>query len=300
MRIIFLLSMPRSGSTVLRLHLNQFEGTLALPETHFFVFHGRHRQLDPNSPVDREELADRWVRFHRIRKMPFDKEALRKHIVADARSWKDILLFTLEAYRQDQAPELADPLWVEKSPPHIFHQPAIREMFPEARFIYLLRDPRAVIGSLKTMPWSTTNVYALARSWNKALALSNIKEGSIFVRYEDLVREPEPTFNKLGEFLGARGTYQAPTRLTDAVEENNAFSRNAFKPLSTEMIDKWRNQLSTLDSDLSIIQHLCGTGMQRMGYELADTGRDTNFRINLLGQQLRFLLLRTLGRTGGE
>lgn len=297
MKIVFLLSMPRSGSTVMRLHLNQFEGTIALPETHFFVFMQRHGSLDPNTPANREELADRWVRFHRIRKMPFDKEVLRKRIIAEARSWKDIFLITLDVYRKDQAPHITDPLWIEKSPPHIFHQAAIRELFPEARLIFLVRDPRAVIGSLKTMPWSTTNVYALSRSWNRALELTPTDGSSITVRYEDLVREPEATFTKLGTYLGVPGTYRAPERVKDAVEEKNAFSGNSFKPLSTDLIDKWRNQLSTQDSDLSIIQHLCRKGMARMDYELAHTGNDPNFRINLLGQQFRFLLTKAYSRS---
>ena len=299
MRIVFLLSMPRSGSTVLRLHLNQFEGVMALPETHFFVFMDRHRLLDPGAPAQREELADRWVRFHRIRKMPFDKEALRKRIVTEARTWRDVFLLTLEAYRQDQAPDITDPLWVEKSPPHIFHQRAIMELFPESRFIYLVRDPRAVIGSLKTMPWSTTNVYALSRSWKRALELATRKEGAMLVRYEDLVREPEPTFDRLAAFLGVQGTYRAPERIKDAVEERNSFSGNAFKPLSTAMIDKWRNQLSSLDSDQAIIQHICGAGMRQQGYALDELAGDPNFRLNLLGQQIRFLLLKAFGRTGG-
>lgn len=296
MRIVFLLSMPRSGSTVLRLHLNQFEGMIALPETHFFVFKAQHEHLDPGTHAQRTELADRWVGYHRIRKMPFDKEALRQRIVHEARDWKDLFLFTLEAYRQDQAPHITDPLWVEKSPPHIFFQRSIVELFPGSRFIYLVRDPRAVIGSLKTMPWSTSNVYTLARSWKRSLELADRKDHSIFVKYEDLVREPEKTFQRLGEFLGVSGTYRPPERIKDAVEEKNSFSGNAFKPLSTDMIDKWRMQLSTTDSDLPIIQHVCGRGMERMGYSLEKTPHDRAFRVNLLGQKLRFVLHKVFAR----
>lgn len=292
MKLVFLLSMPRSGSTVLRLHLNQFEGVVALPETHFFVFMAQHHRLEVENPAQRGEIADRWVRFHRIRKMPFDKEALRLRIVRDARTWKDVFLFTLEAYRAQEAPDIAEPLWVEKSPPHIFHQSAIRAMFPEARTIFLVRDPRAVIGSLKTMPWSTSNTYTLARSWRKATRLITTGEGRITVRYEDLVREPEATFATLSAFLGVPGTYSPLERPKDKVEEGNAFSGNAFKPLSTALIDKWREQLSTTDSDLPIIQQVCGKEMRRMDYELADTSRDKNFRVNMLGQQLRFALLK--------
>ena len=119
------------------------------------------------------------------------------------------------------------------------------------------------------------------------------------VRYEDLVRAPEATFETLRSFLKVAGSYRAPERLKDAVEEGNSFSDNAFKPITTHMLEKWRNQLSTRDADLSIIQRVCAAGMQELGYETADTSGDHDPKLNMMTQQLRFAVLKVFGSGAG-
>ncbi|MBK8497576.1 MAG: sulfotransferase [Flavobacteriales bacterium] len=296
MRIVFLLSMPRSGSTLLRLHLDRFPGAISVPETHFFVFQQQYARYDPARDEHRKLIATRWSNLHTIQKFPIDRDALRQRIIDHATRWQDVFTFTLEAYRAAMKPGITDPLWIEKSPPHIFFQPAIRSMFPQARFVYLVRDPRSVIGSLKSMPWSTSNVFALSRSWNKALALSRDAGHHHLVRYEDLVSDPEATFNTLASSFGIEADYAALERLDDRVEKGNWNSANALKPISADMMEKWKQQLSAQDSDLAIIQHVCAEGMHRMGYAFEPEKKDANYRINLWSGMLRFALLRAFGR----
>lgn len=295
MRIVFLLSMPRSGSTLLRLHLDRFEGAIALPETHFFVFKEKYAKYDLSKSEDRKFLSGKWTDLYSTRKFLIDHGALRERIAHDARQWQDIFLYTIEAYRKAVKPDLEAPLWIEKSPPHIFFQPAIRAMFPEARFIHLIRDPRSVIGSLKTMPWSTSNVYALARSWQRALDLVPSDDEKHFVKYEDLVREPENTFNSLANFLGMNTAYRETAQATGIQANPHPTVVKALKPISTEMIEKWRGQLSVQDSDLAIIQDVCSKGMARMGYVPAAVVKDRNYSINKFSGMLRFALMRVLG-----
>lgn len=296
MRIVFLLSMPRSGSTLLRLHLDRFPGAISVPETHFFVFKAQYAKYDPARLEDRKLVATRWTNLHTIQKFPIDRAALRQRIIESATRWEEVFLFTLEAYRAAMKPGVTDPLWIEKSPPHIFFQPAIRGMFPEARFVYLVRDPRSVIGSLKSMPWSTSNVFALARSWNKALGLSQHTGHHHLLKYEDLVTDPGGTFNTLAASFGIEADYAALERVDDRVEKGNWNSANALKPISAGMMQKWKQQLSAQDSDLAIIQHVCAKGMRRMGYAPEPVLKDTNYRINLWSSMLRFALLRAFGR----
>ncbi len=295
MKIVFLLSMPRSGSTLLRLHLDRFPGAISVPETHFFVFKQQFAKYELSNTEHRKLIAVRWSNLHTIQKFPIDRDALRKKIMAEAKRWEDIFLFTLDAYRLAQRPEVTDPLWIEKSPPHIFFQPAIRAMFPEARFVYLVRDPRAVIGSLKTMPWSTSRVYTLARSWQRALELCSDGGPHQFLKYEDLVTSPDHSFDVLSTFLEMQGATLA--KEVDArVEKGNWNSASALKPISTDMIDKWKLQLSAQDSDLAIIQDVCAEGMARMAYEPINSPKDRNYRINKLSGMLHFVLMRVLGR----
>lgn len=295
MKIFFLLSAPRSGSTLLRLHLNEFEGVIALPETHFFEFMLRHKNRSWKSAEDREILANKWVGFYTIIKFPINHQLLKDRIISDAHNWRDLFEITIDQYRIDLYPELINPAWIEKSPPHIFYQPEIKSLFPEAKFIYLIRDPRAVIGSLKTMPWSTSNVYALARSWKKAAQKFDLNHETVVIQYELLVKNPKVEMKKLFDFMQLSGEFNLAQRVGDQVENQNWNSQNSFKPISTEHLEKWRNQLSHTDFDLGIIEHVCANEMLHYKYHTENLKKDKRFYLNLWISALKFGVIKFLG-----
>ena len=53
----------------------------------------------------------------------------------------------------------------DKSPKHTGHLARIRELFPEAKLIFLYRDGRDVASSLSRMPWIDCNVYVAFTIW---------------------------------------------------------------------------------------------------------------------------------------
>lgn len=78
----------------------------------------------------------------------------------------------------------------EKTPLHFRHLPRILDRFPDSPVIYLMRDPRDVVFSMRRL-WGTPLVEA-AGTWNDA-ALAVGPEGSdrvLVVRYETLVSDP--------------------------------------------------------------------------------------------------------------
>jgi len=295
MKIYFLLSAPRSGSTLLRLHMNEFEGVIALPETHLFEFILKHKSRNWSSKTDRKFLADKWTKFYTISKFPINHEVLKSQIISHAKNWRDLFELTIEQYGAEQYPSVSNPIWIEKSPPHIFFQPQIKSLFPEAKFIYLLRDPRAVIGSLKTMPWSTSNVYALARSWKSATKKFDINNQSIVIQYESLVKSPESEMKKLFDFMQLKGEYKLAESVGDNVEKQNWNSHNSFKPISTEHLEKWRKQLSHTDCDLQIIEHVCAKEMLQYNYQPENLSKNKIFYLNLWTSAFKFAVMKFFG-----
>lgn len=295
MKIFFILSAPRSGSTLLRLHLNEFEGVIALPETHLFEFMLRHKNRSWKSATDREILAGKWIKFYTIIKFPIDHEFLKEQIINAAKNWRDLFEITIELYRKNNYPKLVNPVWIEKSPPHIFYQPQIKALFPEAKFIYLIRDPRAVIGSLKTMPWSTSNVYALARSWKSATQKFNPSAQNIVIQYESLVSSPESEMKKLYDFMQIMGEFNLADKVGDNVEQKNWNSLNSFKPISTEHLEKWRKQLSYPDFDQQVIEYVCIKEMLKYNYQPENLDKNKRFYLNLWSSAFKFVILKILG-----
>ena len=64
---------------------------------------------------------------------------------------------------------------VEKTPLHLRHIDTIRAWFPDAQLVWILRDGRACVASLRKMPWASDNPAVLAAQWvrNMAFALDS-------------------------------------------------------------------------------------------------------------------------------
>ena len=109
---------------------------------------------------------------------------------------------------------------VLKSPPHLGRLPVLLEMFPDARFVHIVRDPYAVFPSTVRFWDSLTDAVALHdptgegvrdmvfdfferlyRSFERARA--SVPVGQLVeVRFEDLLRDPVGEMGRLYDALG--------------------------------------------------------------------------------------------------
>ncbi len=92
--------------------------------------------------------------------------------------------------------------WLEKTPPNIFNFPFLMDLFPEARFIQIVRDGRDAVASfLRRHPHP---LYAVARWYCANLAGQHLVGNPRFlrIRYEDLVQFPELTLREVCGFVG--------------------------------------------------------------------------------------------------
>ncbi len=100
--------------------------------------------------------------------------------------------------------DLARPVLVEKSPPNLLKTRFLQALFPGSAFVVVLRHPIAV--SLATAKFRPTRRYhKLVEHWLRCheifAADRPLLERVHVIRYEDLVREPEPVLRGVFEFL---------------------------------------------------------------------------------------------------
>ena len=111
-----------------------------------------------------------------------------------------------------------------------------------------------------------------ANRWIKSIELassfgSKINENYMEIRYEDLVTKPEEIIKKTCDFINI--VYD-PEMLdhTKQVEKlgdtNKDHHSNLSKPISSDSIGKWKNNLS--ESDQRSITKLLSNHLQRLGY----------------------------------
>lgn len=97
--------------------------------------------------------------------------------------------------------------WGDKTPHYLGRYDTLASLFPDARFVYLVRDGRDVALSLLGRKWGPNNVYAAARYWRDLNTLpetmrARLDNGEIpLFRYETLLEEPRREIARLYEFL---------------------------------------------------------------------------------------------------
>ncbi|WP_435103187.1 SDR family NAD(P)-dependent oxidoreductase [Arhodomonas sp. AD133] len=207
--MVFVLSTPRAGSTLLRAMLQGHPGLFAPPELHLLGYGTLQERRTGLAETGLEEGLIDAVRHLR----GVSAEVARAEIEAITEEGGTIA----DAYRLLQS--LAAPAsLVDKSPtygrdPEVLRQS--RELCPNARYVHLVRDPRAVAESIVRNrfhrlidphgedPWQTAEAIWRRINRNVIEFLRDVPDGNqLTVRYEDLVRDPQSEMHRICEFLG--------------------------------------------------------------------------------------------------
>ncbi|NBB85006.1 MAG: hypothetical protein GVY12_02125 [Bacteroidetes bacterium] len=276
---IFVVGANRSGTTLLRLLLNA-HSRIAIPEE--LAYFNQRLAGVPLSTWRAPELShDEYALF--VRGFIAQRAAAFAPLVADeleAQILESGIIDLRHPYRTALAAwarAQGKKRWGEKTPGNLFYADVILEMFPEARFIYIARDPRAGVASMKRAPMFADDVVinALNRRKYGTSGLTLLERAvpvaqRTTIRYEDLVTHPEDTVQALCGFLDEAYEpemlrfYEASRQFMTA-RAADGFNRAATTPIRPQKVDAWRMELAP--EDVALIEHLCAEEMVRFGYE---------------------------------
>ena len=148
---IFLVGCPRSGTTLLQRLLDAHREIAIAPET-FFVRHfwkKRRRYEEDFDPDGRARLIAAFAETAEFHEMGFDAERLADAI-ADAPDVATAFGRVLDRFAATRGVRRVG----EKTPNHLLAMRTLEKLYPEARFLHIVRDPRAVVDSWSRVPWS--------------------------------------------------------------------------------------------------------------------------------------------------
>tara|TARA_B100000676_G_scaffold311629_1_gene382216 strand:+ start:805 stop:1635 length:831 start_codon:yes stop_codon:yes gene_type:complete len=187
---IFIGGLFKSGTSLLRAMLGQHSHIAAGLETYWFEV-----DWDARLGRDEEPLADYVERMAGF----FDIEIEWAHSAAEkAESASAFVTSILNEFAIRQG----KPRWAEKTPGNILHVSRIKENWPGAKIIHIIRDPRDVYASLRqAKKWDSVEMFG--NLWCDfmgagARAASVVHE----MRYEDLTLNPEECMRKAIQFVG--------------------------------------------------------------------------------------------------
>jgi hypothetical protein len=220
---IFVVGAPRSGTTLLGRILDQHGSIVTPGETHYFEdIWARRRELGRlEDPAELERAADLLMtalkRFHQrgqeLVEAAVTRQALVERAIALGAGYGSLYI----AFMGMLAESKEKTLYCDDTPRHIFHLRTIFDLFPDAKIIACVRDPRDFLSSYKNY-WKVASERERMRAlyhpvltsllWrssaNVVASWARRKEGESLgvVRYEDLVEHPEREVRRVCDLLG--------------------------------------------------------------------------------------------------
>jgi hypothetical protein len=289
----FVVGAPRSGTTMLRLMLDAHPD-LAIPPETYFITKAAKRWNRPRKALRRRDPVElyletvtehkRWPDFH------LDAEAFRER-VREARP--EDLGDAVRAFYEMYAEKVGKPRWGDKTPFYVRKMEVIEEVLPEARFIHLVRDGRAVALSIKDLWFGPDTIPECAEFWvariDEAREKAKAVDHYIEVRYEDLVRDPEPELRRIAEFVELPWDERmvryyehvderiaietppeevAPDGRVVSTEERKKIMENVSRPPDPSRVDRWKTDMAA--EDRAAFEAIAGPRLRELGYPLSE------------------------------
>ena len=266
---IFLFSLPRSGSTLLQrliaMHpevTTESETWLLLPL--FYLMKNESGVTEYNGKYARAGIGEAFKNIENGKEKYFNEVAkLASNIWAN---------FAIDGEKY----------FLEKTPRYHLIVEEIIQTFPDAKFIFLWRNPLAITSSIiSTWGNNRWNVYRYYIDLYKGLgnlasAFKKHKANSIGLNYETLLEAPEQELNRIMEYLGLSAEGIDPDKLAEVTLTGKMGDKKGtkkYRKISKEPLENWKSHLGNPVRRVWSRKYLDWVGTERltdMGYDKED------------------------------
>lgn len=264
---IFVVGCQRSGSTLLGAMLGSGKRMIATPESQFVADLMPH---DPRQIMELGRAIDAITAHPRFKLWNFSIGDLRP---AGYGTFMDAVNWLVRTYGARSGRMDID-YWVEHQPGNVRHMRALAEACPDARFVHIVRDGRAVANSLLKVDWGPNSISSAAHFWSQRVAMGMALRDCLphnrwaRVRYEDLLAQPDEELRRIcatlelpfdDAMIAARGYHVPPS-----TRKQHHLVGQALAP---QRIDAWQQELS--QRQVEIFEAHVGPLITYLGYQLS-------------------------------
>ena len=277
---IFIIGRPRTGTTLLR-SLFDAHPNVQIPWECQFVLnlYPKYGKLELWNPGTLEQFYSDLLQQWQFSAWNIDQVKLQSDLQACAGKTtyamvcQVVYLNHISFYQKETIRLIGD-----KNHGYTIYTHRLKKLFPDAKFVYILRDYRDTFQSVRNVDFELPVVSIVVYKWKyfykKALEASKKFPGSFyFIRYEDLVTDPGLHLLKICEFLDipfvpevlefykmkekAKEKYPA-----DILQKHH---KSLFNPVNTSRIGLWEKSMSNMQ--VRIADYVAGTFAAQAGYQ---------------------------------
>lgn len=260
MKYLFIFGCERSGTTMLASSLSKHRSVIAVPESQFLVDIG-YQAADHE--LESEYLLSRLNSSKRFKYWGVDPV-----LPCDSYSPSALMCLLAQQYNHsDTEPSIV----VDHTPTHRNYIYRLKDWFPSACFVHLVRDPRAVCSSFKGLKdWALQSSIGISDHWEHSISQGLLIENALGERvnrvyYEDFINDSSKVKDSIFEMFEVE---------TPHVSDSGGFSvplytRSQHSLVGSEpnasRIDSWKTKLT--NRQISIVETRLAQPMYFFGYK---------------------------------
>lgn len=281
--LFFIIGRPRSGTTMLSTILDANKQTAMPVESKVIIFlYFKFR----NVKIWNKKLLLTF--YHSIFEQPkmetwtINKDQLKEDILqlgenaTFQRLIKLIYLNYVSFFDKEAVSIIGD-----KNPGYsyvISHLKILLQLFPDAKIIHLTRDYRDHYLSMSKIDFEGNHLSLVCYRWYYSFKqvrklMKDKPEQYYFLRYEDLVQQPEKQMIAICNFLGINyhssmlEYYKIKDKVLAVYPEEDVlkYHSNLFQPISADFVGKWKHKLTKKQIELA--DSVVGNAGLDAGYE---------------------------------
>ena len=278
---LFVIGAPRSGTTLLQRILDAHP-LLTIPNDADFIWRpqgvggGRDPEVTPQLVAWVQENRDDPLHLQRLELTEQEVE----RAAASSTRWSEFVSAMYDEVARKRGKRYAG----QKDPTYAEQVPTLHGLFPNARFLHIIRDGRDVALSMldwaakmkpgQTALWAERPIAYCAVQWRSYVLAAwhdseALPEGQVMqIWYENLVRDPVEGARSICIFLGLplEEEKMAAFHVGREVKDREVKDvKLAWAPVKKNVRD-WRNTLP--QEDIALFEAIAGDALVRLGYPL--------------------------------
>lgn len=268
---IFIVGCSRSGTTLLQSLLDAHPSIAIPPESQIYYRFGETFSYygDLSVSRNRRQFIQDLVQDAYIMKWGMDFSIDEVERAASAFTREAIVEALFQLYMNEKDAKR----WGDKTPEHIRYLPMIREDFPDAHFVHLVRDGRDVAEAFRRMIFGPVSALGLGDTWCREVMHwhefqeEEGGEGMMEVRYENLVSSPKRVLEEILAFID-EPFVDTTRRYSDSEVINLTGSEpwhsSLQQGITTDKVGIYRERLS--ERDIEIFEYVAGSALEAYEY----------------------------------
>ena len=272
---LFIVGCARSGTTLLHRLVDAHPLVAVIHETHWITNRFKEPAVTP-------EMVCKMVEHKRFARLGVGREEF-EGLLGEPVSYKRFLGGLFELYAEARGKALVG----DKTPSYVTSIPRLHALWPEAKFVHIVRDGRDVCLSVMNWKkagriagryaiWEEDPISTTALWWERKVRLGREGGGSLpeglyhEIRYEDLIAHPGRECVRLCEFLGLSYDdamlrfHEGKTRMD--LPDPKKTPKAAWLPI-TSGLRCWRAEMPR--ESVERFEAAAGDLLEELGYPLA-------------------------------